>query len=242
MKRISLVIAMLSEAEPLIALLGLKKHSLGAFYDQLQFQIYSGVYKNKIHLSLILPGLDPRYQMDSIGTEPATVAAFIAIKELSPNIIISAGTAGSFKAVGAKVGKVYLSDKQFYFHDHRIPIPGWKEYGEGHYPSLNVKKMADELSIEVADVSSGSSLDFTDQDLNRIKENNAKLKEMEAAGVAWIAFVTHTPMFAIKSVTNLIDENQDSATEFTKNFAIAVESLTQTVVQTLDYLSVHDLF
>jgi nucleoside phosphorylase len=49
---------------------------------------------------------------------------------------------------------------------------------------------------------------------------------MEAAGIAWSCYLTGTPFFAIKSVTNLVDKDVSSANEFEKNFAVAVESLT----------------
>jgi 5'-methylthioadenosine nucleosidase len=70
-----------------------------------------------------------------------------------------------------------------------------------------------------------------------IERSGAQLKEMEAAGIAWVAWICKVPFFAIKSVTNLIDDNPDSANEFEKNFALAVANLTKTVLEVIDALA-----
>lgn len=235
MQKISFVVAMEQEAASLIQRLDLKKIVPNPKYEKLQFVFYRGNYKD-LDITITTPGRDPRYNVDSIGTEPAAVAAFATIMEFQPDLLINAGTAGSFAKHGASVGKVYLSDSAFYFHDHRIPIPGWEQFGKGAYPSLNVKNLAKKIGLETANVSSGNSLDYTERDLELMQQNGAILKEMEAGAIAWVAFVTKTPFFAIKSVTNLIDSNPDSPREFEKNFAIAAEQLTEKTLQVIDAL------
>lgn len=75
------------------------------------FQIYSGISgKCSIH------------GVDNVGTVPAALTAYLAIQEFKPDIVISLGTAGGFKAKGAQIGDVYVSSG-FANHDRHIPIP-----------------------------------------------------------------------------------------------------------------------
>ena len=233
--------AMEAEARALVERLGLRQVIPRPFYENLPLIFYRGSYQEKFEVTICIPGKDRRYKVDNIGTEPAAIAAFATISEFTPDLLINAGTAGSFAAQGATIGKVYLSQSAFYYHDHRIPILGWNKYGLGEYPSLDVSKIAQQLNLEQGNVSSGNSLDFTAADLDRIEMSGAILKEMEAGAVAWVAFITKTPFFAIKSVTNLIDVNPDSSTEFEKNFSIAVQSLTEKTLQVIEALSNIDL-
>ena len=54
-------------------------------------------------------------------------------------------------------------------------------------------------------VSSGNSLDYTEQDLTFMVSNKVAVKEMEAAAVAWVAAMFQTPMFCLKSITDIVD-------------------------------------
>lgn len=239
MPKLSLIMAMESEAQGLIDALELKRLVPRPFYERLPLKFYHGIYQDcptasSLELTITIPGKDRRYQVDSIGTEPAAVAAFATVTEFQPDILVSAGTAGSFAKHGAAIGKVYLSDSAFYFHDHRIPLPGWDKFGKGAYPSLDVSHLAHELGLPLGNISSGNALDFTDQELATIAAHGAILKEMEAAAVAWVGYITGTPVFAIKSVTDLIDTHPDSPSEFEKNFAAAVTSLTERTLAIID--------
>jgi nucleoside phosphorylase len=234
MDKISLIFAMQAEADPVLAKLDLKKIQPDPFYQALPFGFYQGVFRDRLQLSVTIPGKDRRFAVDSIGTEPAAVAAFATIFHFRPQVLINSGTAGGFQGKGAEVGKVYLSDRHFAFHDHRIPLPGWDRFGQGMYPSADVSRLAAKLGLERANISSGNSLDFTDDELLRIEANQASLKEMEAAAIAWVAYTTHTPVFAIKSVTNLIDTNPDSPAEFEKNFALASSAMARETLRALD--------
>ena len=54
-------------------------------------------------------------------------------------------------------------------------------------------------------VSSGNSLDYTEQDMTFMLSNKVAVKEMEAAAVAWVASLFQTPMFCLKSITDIVD-------------------------------------
>ena len=228
---------MKAEADQLIHALNLEPIIPRPFYEKLPMNFFKGSVGEKLEIFIAIPGLDSRFGVDQIGTEPAAVAAFASILEFSPDLLISAGTAGSFANEGAEIGKVYLSKSHFYYHDHRIPISGWEQFGRGGYPSFDTTFFAKELGLDQANISSGNSLDFTEIDLQRISESGAILKEMEAGGIAWLASTTKTPFFAIKSVTNLIDLNPNSPEEFEKNFSLAVQSLVRECLRLIEVIA-----
>jgi 5'-methylthioadenosine nucleosidase len=60
--------------------------------------------------------------VDNVGTVPAALTAYLAIQALKPDLVISLGTAGGFKAKGGEIGDVYIST-EFANHDRHIPIP-----------------------------------------------------------------------------------------------------------------------
>lgn len=60
--------------------------------------------------------------VDNVGTVPAALTAFLGIQQLKPDIVVSVGTAGGFKAKGGAIGDVYVSTG-FANHDRHIPIP-----------------------------------------------------------------------------------------------------------------------
>jgi len=59
---------------------------------------------------------------------------------------------------------------------------------------------------------------------------------MEAAAIAWVAMLSHTPMIALKSITNLVDEDNDSAKEFTTHFDVATAALQRELLRVIAYL------
>lgn len=54
-------------------------------------------------------------------------------------------------------------------------------------------------------VSSGNSLDYTEQDMTFMTANKVAVKEMEAAAIAWVAAMFQTPMICLKSITDIVD-------------------------------------
>ena len=60
--------------------------------------------------------------VDNVGTVPAALTAYLSIQQLQPDLVISIGTAGGFKAQGGCIGDVYVSTG-FANHDRHIPIP-----------------------------------------------------------------------------------------------------------------------
>lgn len=72
--------------------------------------------------SVAVAGKCQLHGVDNVGTVPAAVTAYLAVHEFKPDLVISVGTAGGFKARGAAIGDVFLATA-FANHDRRIPIP-----------------------------------------------------------------------------------------------------------------------
>jgi 5'-methylthioadenosine nucleosidase len=66
--------------------------------------------------------------------------------------------------------------------------------------------------------------------------NNASVKDMEAASVAYIAEITNTPFLALKVVTDIVDGDRPTHEEFLENLSTAAISLQQKIPLLIDYI------
>lgn len=225
---------MQAEAEPLIDALGLK--SKKSFFDaHLPFRTYRG-QRGRLELLLVTSGVDRRYQVDNVATVPAAVMAASTASAWPPALMLNCGTAGGLGSAGCKIGEVYLSEGNFYFHHRRIPIPGFDVYGHGGFPAADVAAMASELHLPRGIVSTGDSLDLSDDNLHLIQQHRAIIKDMEAAAIAWVCFQYNLPLIALKSITDLIDDPTPTGPEFLKNLELSVTNLQRITAAVLDYL------
>ncbi len=231
---ISILMAMQQEAQPIIDSLQLQENP-AAIHQQLPMRCFQKQL-GSIHLSLLVSGVDERHRVDNIGSEAATLMAYEAITQLKPDLLISAGTAGGFAKRGAEIGTVYLSEQHFIYHDRHVPLPGFDESAIGKYPAAKASRLAKDLNLKMGVISTGSSLEKSEKDVAIIDAHNAVAKEMEAAGIAWVAMLFNTPMLALKSITNLLDQDNKSEDEFVKNLAIASRALQDKVLALLAYL------
>lgn len=227
--------AMESEALPLIHELSLIKQQQ-PFPKQLPFQLYKGKFGG-FEISLMTSGVDPLHQVDNVATIPATLMTYLAIEKLQPELIINAGTAGGIAIKGCAIGEVYLSKGTFCFHDRRIPIPGFAEYGQGSYPSYDTADMAETLSLKCGAVSTGNSLDLLDKDMEMIHYNGAIIKDMEAAAIGWVCQLFAVPLFAVKAITDLIDDQAPTQEQFLDNLSMASQNLQTALIDVLNYLN-----
>lgn len=226
--------AMRDEAQPIIDSLELKENA-GAFHLQLPMRCFQKKI-GSLNFSLVIAGIDDRYQVDNIGSQAATLMAYESITQLQPDLLISAGTAGGFASRGADIGTIYVSEEHFVYHDRHVPIKGFDDSSIGKYPALKVSRLAKNLHLKTGIISTGSSLEKSDKDILVIDEHNAVAKEMEAAGIAWVAMLFNTPMMALKSITNLVDQDNKSEAEFIKNLEYAAKCLHDKILELVDYL------
>lgn len=234
-EKIAIIVAMPSEAAPLIRALALESVELG-FAAKLGMKTYRGlVQQREIHL--IVNGTDPHFGVAQVGTDSAALCCYETIRLLEPDTIISAGTAGGYAAKGARVGDVYLASSQFVFHDRRIPLAEYEQYGKGGYPCLEAPAVASALRLKMGVISTGNSLTACSKDQEHINHNGAALKDMEAAAIANVARRFNTRVMAIKVITNLADQaGSDAPQEFERNFAAATQQLANKLPGVLNYI------
>lgn len=231
-KNVLVCIAMEAEALPLIEKLGLKHRD--RLCEDAPSEWYSGEFKDCM-VHVVTNGKDRRLGVDNVGTTPAALSVYLSVQKLRPDLIINAGTAGGFMSKGGKIGDIYVS-LFCKHHDRRIPIPGFLEYGRGDHKSIPVPKLIVSLGCKKGIVTTSNSLDHTDKDDEQMLENDASVKDMEAAAVAWVAEITDTPMFAIKVVTDLVDGDRPTEEEFFENLQKAAESLQKAIPRALEFV------
>lgn len=184
-------------------------------------------------IGMALVGADARFDVDSIGTQPAVTTTLHAIEHFEPDLVISAGAAGGFEALGGHVGQVILADRCVY-HDRRIAIPGWDDYGVGDYPVADLGLPLDDLGIDTGTVSTGNALDAPAEDLAAMATSAARAKEMEAAAVGWVCERMDVPFTALKAITDLVDHHEETAEQFDRNLALAIDRLVAALVAVVD--------
>jgi nucleoside phosphorylase len=226
--------AMQSEAEFLIQSLHLRKRHQ-SFRSGIPFEVYQGSLET-VRLTLVTSGTDPDWLVDNVATVPAALMTYLAIEKFAPELLLNAGTAGGLAGQGCGIGDVYLSSGRFSFHDRRIPLPGFDQYGMGFYPAYDTSAVAHELKLKTGAVSTGNSLDLLEKDMQIIQANQAIIKDMEAAAIAWVCRTLSVPMFAVKAITDLIDEDAPPETEFMKNLHLASANLCLKTIEVLRYL------
>lgn len=178
--------------------------------------------------------------VDNVGTLAAGTATFLALQTAAPpDVLINAGTCGGFARKGAAIGDVFLTTGVA-FHDRRIPLPGFDMYGVGKLEtaaSLDVAKMAESLSYKTGIVTTSDSLDATEECKQRMLENDASVKDMEAAAIAWSAKLHNVPLLGVKVVTDIVDGDRPTQEEFLENLGTAARQLQAALPKVVEYLS-----
>ena len=232
--KIVLIMAMENEANPIIQKLDLKHR--GKLLSPLPMEFYEGKYKS-INIDLVTSGKCDKHNVDHVGPQAAILNTASAISQLQPDLIINPGTAGGFVSAGGAIGDVYLSYPMICYHDRRIPLPGFDAYGIGSYYCFDTRVIANSLGLKTGIVSTGSSLDYTQKDLELIKSYGGVVKDMEAASIAWVADLYKIPFFAMKSITDLVDNSTPPEEEFLMNLTSASTALSREVLRVIDFLA-----
>lgn len=136
---------------------------------------------------------------------------------------------------GAAIGDVFLTTAVAN-HDRRIAIPSFTPYGIGRIESTSVEKLAAHLDAKLGVCTTGNSLDFHELDSHHMLENDASVKDMEAAAIAWASEIWSTPHFGVKVVTDIVDGTKPSHEEFMENLGTAAKKLQSTLPKVIDYV------
>ena len=232
--------AMEAESKPFIEKLGLKQDSPSKLLGPAPCITYSGSLANGLTIHVAWNGKCQTHSCDNVGTVPASLCAYLAIQAFTPDLVISAGTAGGFKSQGASIGDIFLSSN-IINHDRRIPIPGFDTYGIGKTSSTSTPALQSLLGFKSGVVSSGNSLDYTDRCMEIMKEHGAAVKEMEAAAIAWICEINKKPFLCVKSITDIVDGSRPAHEEFLENLGTAARSLQDALPRVLDFIAAKKL-
>ncbi|KAK8518704.1 hypothetical protein V6N13_018024 [Hibiscus sabdariffa] len=232
---ILIIIAMQTEALPVVNKFQLVENPHSLFPEGVPWVHYHGTYKDII-INLVWPGKDLTLGVDSVGTVSASLVTYASIQALQPDLIINAGTAGGFKAKGAGIGDIFLAS-HVAFHDRRIPIPVFDLYGVGSRQTFPTPNLLKALNLKAGKLSTGDSLDMAPQDEASIAANDATVKDMEGAAVAYVAGLLKIPAIFVKAVTDIVDGEKPTAEEFLQNLATVTAALDGAVAQIVDFIS-----
>ncbi|CAN6463525.1 unnamed protein product [Victoria cruziana] len=226
---------MQTEALPLVNSLQLVEDKNPPFPHGVPWVRYVGSYKD-LKINLIWPGKDTLFGVDSVGTVSASLVTYASIQALNPDLIINAGTSGGFKVKGANIGDVFLAT-DVAFHDRRIPIPVFDQYGIGGRKTFSTPNLSKEFDLKVGKLSTGDSLDMSTYDEAAILANDATMKDMEGAAVAYVADLFSVPAIFLKAVTDIVDGDKPTPEEFLQNLVAVTAALDRTVTKVVDFIS-----
>jgi len=200
-------------------------------------QVFAGAYGGA-RVTLVQPGRDAgRTGVNNVGTAPAALAAFLATHALKPDLLVNAGTAGGFARQGGAIGDAYVVSA-FANHDRRIPIPGYTEYGIGRRDGAAAPNLLAACAGWKSGVcSSGNALDCSAEDAALLEANDACVKDMEGAAIAWACGAAGgPPVLALKVVTDIVDGDKPTEEEFLANLGTAAGALQAAVPKLLDFV------
>lgn len=230
---ILVVVAMEAEAAPFLAHLNLQPVKCDAPFAPCS--IHSGTYKN-CNINVVTNGKCPTFHVDNVGTTPAALSTFLAVNQLRPDLVINAGTAGGFKRKGAAIGDPFIATRLKH-HDRRIPIPGFTEYGIADHKTVSCANLISSLGFKSGTCTTSNSLDHTEMDDKMMLDNDASVKDMEGAAIAWVTELSGTPFLALKVVTDIVDGDRPTHEEFMENLGTAAKSLQESLVKIVDFVA-----
>lgn len=232
---ILLVIAMQAEALPLVSRFTLSEDQDSPFPKGVPWIRYHGKYKD-LQISIVTAGKDAIFGVDSVGTVSSALVTYASVQALKPDIVINVGTAGGFKVKGACVGDVYLATDTA-FHDRRIPIPVFDQYGVRSRATISTPNLVKELGLKVGKLSTGDSLDMSSQDEELIRANETTMKDMEGAAIAYVTDLFSVPTIYIKAITDVVDGEKPTAEEFLENLSTVALAMEGAVTQVVDFIN-----
>ncbi len=167
--------------------------------------VFSGVL-NSLSLYLIKPKNDPKFKVESVGSEIAALLTYIGISNYSPSLVINAGSSGGLHAHEEfKVGEVCTAEHVKFF-DREMIIPVYKDYVEGKYETCTFDEICRKL--EIKKVSIGTTSSFINEHKKEQIEN-INLAEMEAAAIGKVCYWMNTKLFLLKVISDVKEENEE---------------------------------
>ena len=165
---------------------------------------------NGLNLNFYKPKKDPKYNVDSVGPEVASVTAYIGIQHCKPDILVNVGSCGGV-AHDLRIGDVCVAKQGIGFFDREMIIPDYKAYQEGKYEIAKFDDIREKLGLKEVIVGSGCSF-VSDQTLAESK--NIHIAEMESAALGKVCFWMGVPFFVMKVVSDVNADEQTRAKMF----------------------------
>ncbi|CAA2935256.1 5 -methylthioadenosine S-adenosylhomocysteine nucleosidase 2-like [Olea europaea subsp. europaea] len=91
--------------------------------------------------------------------------------------------------------------------------------------------------FQIGKLSTGDSLDMCPHDETAIIANDATVKDMEGAAVAYVADLLRTPAIFLKAVTDIVDGDRPTTEEFLENLAAVTAALDQAATRVVDFIN-----
>ena len=214
------------------------------FSSKTPFLAYTGEYQS-CQITVITSGKDTVHGMgvDNVGTVPAALATFLALDKLDADnnsnsgcdLVINAGTCGGFQRKGAGIGDVFFTTAVAN-HDRRIPLGPFEQYGVGKIDTMDVSELANTMGAKLGVCTTGNSLDAHDIDNQHMEANDASVKDMEAAAIAWSCQLHGTPYVGLKVVTDIVDGDKPTQEEFMENLGTAAKSLQEALPKVIEHV------
>lgn len=240
--RVAMLFALVDEAKPIIDQFKLTKSSeFNEIMDPMQ------VYTNDNQtIFIICNGFDRTFNVQRIGTQSAAINAFLTIKYIKPDLIMSVGIAGAIKNnindIPVNIGDVFIANKVMY-HDRRINVKPWSNgWHLGMYSCYDIhqnKILPSEKEIkflrkdENIIVSSGNSFPESTHDHQIWEKYGSHLTEMEAAGIAEVCLEKSVAFAAIKAISNYVytDDDGVGVEEFEHHMKMSINQLASVTIE-----------
>lgn len=235
-ERVSILVALEAEAMPIVERLMLAEQP--AVDPALSGRLFSGTV-GTLHVDLLTNGWERRLGVERVGTDAATLAAYIAIRKLAPDLVINAGTCGGFEARGGAVGDVYVSEGEVLYHDRRIPLPGYDRLARGGWGAQPAPGLAAAMGAKTGVVSTGNSLDFLEHEAEFFERESVCAKDMEACAIAQVCAHCGVPFMAVKAVTDLVDHPEPVQDVFLRNLRTVSVLLAERMDAGIRWLGAH---
>lgn len=235
--KILLLIAMEKEAKPIITLLNmapaLPEHQLPEWLQTTVY--YTSINNNQVFL--VMSGKDVLHGVDSLGSGIVSTAT-LALHILNPDLVINAGSAGGVSLKGCAPGDIYLCNEKVAFHDQLLaPDTKHMPYGVGSYPLIDTSYIAKQLQVKNARISTGSSLLPSEADTKQFQENDAALKDMEAAHIGRLCTQAKKNLLIIKVVSDLIDSEECPQEQFSRNIIDVMQVLALKLKDLINFIT-----
>ena len=233
---IALHVAMVEEAEPIAAALGLMPRITPSF-STYGLKCWMGC-RHQSPIIMVAHGRDDKLGMSKVSTEIAAFATNILVTTYGESLkcVINFGTAGAMCTPGnpLEIGSVVVAKEVKFFDDRGIePIP--LELWRAATKAVMLEIGTSDDRIHKGVVGTGSSFDSSDVDLACLRAIGADVKEMEAASVVWTCNRLGIPVVVVKSVTDFVEHDAEGAEEFSQNLlGKARDSLTDVIPRVVD--------